>query len=60
MAEAGSGFIMQMRPSFGVEEADAVHAYMLSGGFVTEHRKSRELEAAVCALTGSKPVCVFR
>lgn len=36
--------IMQHRPLFGVQEAVATHEYMLDDNFLTEHKKTRELE----------------
>lgn len=36
--------IMQHRPTFGKEEADATYAYMMEDNFVTEHKKTLELE----------------
>lgn len=41
-------FIMQHRPSFEKEEADAVYQYMLEDNFVTEHKKTAELEKMIC------------
>jgi perosamine synthetase len=36
--------IMQHRPTFEKEEADATHKYMLEDSFITEHKKTEELE----------------
>lgn len=36
--------IPQFEPSFGTEEADAVNAYMRSGGWLTENKKTIEFE----------------
>lgn len=47
-------FINQMEPWFDEREADAVHAYLRSGGWVTEFRKTREFEAGIAAYTGAK------
>ena len=47
-------FINQMEPWFDEREADAVNAYLRSGGWVTEFRKTREFEAAIAAFTGAK------
>lgn len=47
-------FIPQMEPNFSDEEADAVHEYMKSGGWVTEFKKSREFEKMICNYTGAK------
>jgi perosamine synthetase len=46
--------IPQMEPNFDEKEANAVYEYMMSGGWVTEHKKSRELEKMICDYTGSK------
>ncbi|GJL65411.1 MAG: GDP-perosamine synthase [Nitrospirales bacterium] len=48
------GFIPQMCPLFGSEERDAVAAYMDSGGFVTEFKKTEEFEDAIASFTGAK------
>jgi perosamine synthetase len=45
--------IPQMEPWFGEEEADAVCAYMRSGGWLTEFDKAREFESMVAAYTGA-------
>ena len=36
--------IMQHRPSFEKEEAEACYQYMLEDNFITEHKKTQELE----------------
>ena len=36
--------IMQHRPTFGNNEAEATHKYMLEDNFLTEHKKTKELE----------------
>lgn len=46
-------FINQMEPWFDAREADAVDAYLRSGGWVTEFRKTREFEASIAAYTGA-------
>ena len=46
--------INQYEPSYGREEIDAVNAYLNSGAWLTEFKKTRELEEMVCAFTGSK------
>jgi perosamine synthetase len=46
--------ILQMEPWFDEAEAEAVYAYMKSGGWVTEFRKCRELEQMLAEFTGSK------
>jgi perosamine synthetase len=40
--------IMQHRPTFEKEEADAVYKYMLEDNFVTEHKKTQQLEKIIC------------
>ncbi len=47
-------FIPQMEPSFDEKEADAVYAYMKSGGWVTEFGRTREFEEEVRKYTGAK------
>lgn len=39
--------IAQFEPSFGKEEADAVHAYMMSGGWLTENKETIKFEQAI-------------
>ena len=46
--------LMQHRPAFGKEEAEATYKYMLEDTFVTEHRKTRELEDMICKYVGCK------
>ncbi len=46
--------IPQMEPWFGDEEADAVAAYMRSGGWITEFQQTRAFEQAIAAYTGAK------
>lgn len=36
--------LLQMRPSFSAEEAVATHDYIMSDGFLTEHRQTALLE----------------
>lgn len=50
--------INQMYPVFGKEEAEAVYKYMLGGGWCTDFKKTRELEAMIANYTGSKYCCV--
>jgi len=45
--------IPQSEPWFDREEADAVHRYMLSGGWVTEFRQTDEFERRLAAFTGA-------
>jgi perosamine synthetase len=47
-------FIPQMEPSFDEAEARALYDYMQSGGWVTEHSKTREFEAAIAECTGAR------
>lgn len=49
-----SGFIPQMQPNFGEEEAIACYNYMKSGGWVTEHTFTRQFEKMICEYTGAK------
>ena len=46
--------LMQHRPTFGKEEAEATYRYMLDDTFVTEHKKTKELEDMICEYVGSK------
>ena len=47
-------FIMQHRPTFEKEEAEACYKYMLQDTFVTEFKKTRELESLICATINCK------
>ncbi len=40
--------IMQHRPTFGKEEADACYKYMSEDNFITEHRQTAILEKMIC------------
>lgn len=40
-------FIMQHRPTFDKAEADACYKYMMEDNFVTEHKKTNELEKMI-------------
>jgi len=40
--------IMQHRPTFEKEEADEVYKYMIQDNFITEHKKTEELEKIIC------------
>lgn len=44
-------FINQMEPWFDEKEADACYEYMKSGGWVMEHKKTREFEKMICDYT---------
>jgi len=46
--------IPQFEPDFGPAEAMAVYRYMLGGGWVTEHTRTRAFEAAIAEYTGAK------
>ncbi len=46
--------IAQMEPWFDEKEADALSAYMRSGGWVTEFKKTEEFEECICQFTGSR------
>ena len=47
-------FIMQHRPTFEKEEAEACYKYMLEDNFVTEHKKTIELENIISDYLGTK------
>lgn len=47
-------FIQQMKPTFGNEEKKACIDYMESDGYITEHKKTKELELAISKFTNSK------
>ena len=40
--------IAQHRPSFGKEEADACYNYLMEDSFITEYKKTEELESTLC------------
>ena len=40
--------IMQHRPTFEKEEAEATYKYMLEDTFITEYKKTEELEKMIC------------
>ena len=46
--------IMQHRPTFGKEEATATYKYMLEDSFVTEYKKTEELEGMICSYLNCK------
>jgi perosamine synthetase len=47
--------MLQSRPNFDINEANACYEYMKTGeNFVTEYKKTEELEKMICELTGSK------
>ena len=41
-------FIMQHRPTFEKEEAEEVYKYMIEDNFITEHKKTEQLEKMIC------------
>lgn len=47
-------YICQMKPSFDEKERIALNEYMLSGGWVTEFKKTREFESLIAKYTGAK------
>ena len=51
-------FIPQMIPWFGDEEADAMDAYMRSGGFLMEFKQTQEFEKRIAEFTGAKHAIV--
>ena len=51
-------FIPQMIPWFGDEEADAMDAYMRSGGFLMEFKQTQEFENRIAEFTGAKHAIV--
>ncbi len=46
-------FIPQTEPWFDDKEADALHQYVLSGGWGTEFKKTAEFEDRLCDFTGA-------
>ena len=46
--------LMQHRPTFDKKEAEAVYKYMLEDNFVTEYKKTKELENMICKYVGCK------
>ncbi len=49
-----NNFIMQHRPTFGIEEADACYKYMMGDNFVTEYKKTQELENVISTYLNCK------
>lgn len=47
-------FINQIEPNYGKEEVDAVTSYLRSGGWLTEFKKTKELEEMLARFTGAK------
>jgi perosamine synthetase len=50
--------IDQIHPVYGEEETNAVTNYMCSGAWLTEFKKTRELEDMIASFTGAKYCCV--
>ena len=46
--------LMQHRPTFEKEEALATYNYMIEDNFITEHKKTKELEQVICDYLGCK------
>ncbi len=46
--------INQIEPIYGIEEKKGIIKYLDSGGWLTEFKKTREFEEALCRYTGSK------
>ncbi len=53
-----SKFINQMEPWFDEKEINAVNAYMHTGGWLTEYKKTEELEQMIAKYTGAR-YCVM-
>ncbi len=49
-----SRYIPQMEPLVTEADADAVQAYLRSGGWLTEFRETRNFEASLCEYTGAR------
>ena len=47
-------FIFQHRPTFEIEEAEACYKYMLEDNFITEFKKTSELEMIISNYIGCK------
>ncbi len=47
-------YIPQMEPLVTEADAEALHAYVRSGGWLTEFRETRNFEASLCAYTGAR------
>jgi perosamine synthetase len=50
----GDKLINQMEPWYDEKEINAVTEYLKTGSWVTENKKTKELEQAICDYTGSK------
>jgi perosamine synthetase len=51
---AVSEYIPQMEPLVTEADAEAVHRYLRSGGWLTEFRETRSFEKAICDYTGAR------
>jgi perosamine synthetase len=49
-----TGYIPQMEPLVTEADTEAVHAYLRSGGWLTEFRETRKFEASLCEYTGAR------
>ncbi|MGE0862276.1 MAG: DegT/DnrJ/EryC1/StrS family aminotransferase [Vicinamibacterales bacterium] len=49
-----TAYIPQMEPVVTAADAAAVHAYLESGGWLTEFRETRRFEASLCEYTGAR------
>ncbi len=47
-------FIPQMEPVITASDAEAVNAYLASGGWLTEFKQTRLFEKAICEYTGAR------
>ena len=47
-------FIPQMEPWFGIEEKQAINAYMEEGGWLTEFKRTAKFEEMIACYTGAK------
>lgn len=47
-------YIPQMEPLVTEADAEAVHRYLRSGGWLTEFRETRSFENAICEFTGAR------
>lgn len=51
-------FIHQMHPWIGKEEQKAMSSYLKSGGWLTEFKKTEEMEFMISQFTGAKYTCM--
>src|SRR5450631_2842371 len=52
--DAGTEYIPQMAPLTSGDDAAAVSAYMLSGGWLSEFQQTRRLEKSIREFTGAR------